>query len=81
MPTHKGIRFHQYLDNWRVRARSLQVCLQHIRELVRICPEAISGDGDIRAGTHLNRLPVSTSDLAGSIQHWTGGRPGGTSCP
>ena len=37
MATHRGIRFHQNLDNWLVRARSHQVSLQHIQELVRIC--------------------------------------------
>ena len=37
MATHRGIRTHQYLDDWLVRARSHQVCLQHIQELVRIC--------------------------------------------
>ena len=31
---HKGIRIHQYLDDWLVRARSHQACLQHTRELV-----------------------------------------------
>ena len=29
MATHKGIRIHQYLDDWLVRAKSHQVCLQH----------------------------------------------------
>ena len=37
MPIHKGIRIHQYLDNWLVRARSHQACLQHTQELVEIC--------------------------------------------
>ena len=36
MVTHRGIRIHQYLDDWLVRARSHQVCLQHIQVLVRI---------------------------------------------
>ena len=31
MAIHKGIRIHQYLDDWLVRARSHQVCLQHTR--------------------------------------------------
>ena len=34
---HKGIRIHQYLDDWLVRAGSHQVCLQHTQELVQIC--------------------------------------------
>ena len=37
MATHKGIRIHQYLDDWLVRARSHQVCLQYTQELVMIC--------------------------------------------
>ena len=35
MATFKGIRIHQYLDDWLVRAKSHQVCLQHTQELVR----------------------------------------------
>ena len=37
MAIHKGIRIHQYLDDWLVRARSRQACLQHTRDLVRLC--------------------------------------------
>ena len=37
MATQKGIRIHQYLDDWLVRARSHQVCLQHTQDLVKIC--------------------------------------------
>ena len=39
MAIHKGIRIHQYLDDWLVRSRSLQTCLQHTQELVEICQE------------------------------------------
>ena len=39
MAIHKGIRTHQYLDDWLVRARSHQVCLQHTQDLVKICQE------------------------------------------
>ena len=39
MAIHKGIRIHQYLDDWLVRARSNQVCLQHTQDLVKICQE------------------------------------------
>ena len=35
----KGIRIHQYLDNWLVRARSHQVCLQHTQDLLRMCQD------------------------------------------
>ena len=39
MAIHKGIRIHQYLDDWLVRARFHQVCLQHTQDLVKICQE------------------------------------------
>ena len=39
MVIHKGIRIHQYLDDWLVRATSNQVCLQHTQDLVKICQE------------------------------------------
>ena len=31
---HKDLGIHQYLDDWLVRARSHQACLQHTQELV-----------------------------------------------
>ena len=37
MASHKGIRIHQYLDDWLVRATSHQTCLQHTQSLVKIC--------------------------------------------
>ena len=37
MATHRGIRIHQYLDDWLVRATSHQACLQHTQSLVKIC--------------------------------------------
>ena len=37
MAIHKGIRIHQYLDDWLVRARSQHLCLQHTRLLVQMC--------------------------------------------
>ena len=36
---YKGIRIHQYLDDWFVRATSHQVCLQHTKLLVQICQD------------------------------------------
>ena len=35
----KGKRIHQYLDDWLVRARSHQTCLQHTQTLVALCQE------------------------------------------
>ena len=37
MAIHRGIRIHQYLDDWLVRATSHQACLQHTQILVKIC--------------------------------------------
>ena len=34
MAIHKDLRIHQYLDDWLVRARSHQACLQHTQEVV-----------------------------------------------
>ena len=39
MGTQKGIRVHQYLDDWLVRASSHRVCLLHTQILVRMCQE------------------------------------------
>ena len=39
MAFRKGIRIHQYLDDWLVRAKSHQVCLQHTQYLVRLCQD------------------------------------------
>ena len=39
MAIHKGIRIHQYLDDWFVRARSHQVCLQYTQDLVKMCQD------------------------------------------
>ena len=39
MAMHKGIRIHQYLDDWLVRAMSYQVCIQHTRVLLEMCQE------------------------------------------
>ena len=39
MAIHKGMRIHQYLDDWLVRVRSHQACLQHTHDLVKMCQE------------------------------------------
>ena len=39
MAIHKGIRIHQYLDNWLLRARSHQICLQHTQVLLKMCQQ------------------------------------------
>ena len=37
MAVQKGIRIHQYLDDWLVWAKSHQICLQHTQILVTLC--------------------------------------------
>ena len=37
MAIHKGIRNHQYLDDWLVRATSHRLCLEHTQVLVTVC--------------------------------------------
>ena len=37
MAGRKGIRIHQYLDDWLVRAKSYNICLQHTQSLVEMC--------------------------------------------
>ena len=39
MATHKGIRIHRYLDDWLVRSRSHQACLQQTQTLVQLCQD------------------------------------------
>ena len=39
MATCQGIRTHQYLHDWLVRAGSHQVCLRHTQHLVKICQD------------------------------------------
>ena len=39
MAIRKGIRIHQYLDDWLVRARSQETCLQHTQILIKMCQD------------------------------------------
>ena len=39
MTLQRGIRIHQYLDDWLVRARPHQICLQHKQTLVALCQD------------------------------------------
>ena len=39
MALQRGVRIHQYLDDWLVRATSHQTCLQHTQMLVDLCRE------------------------------------------
>ena len=61
MAIHQDLGIHQYLDDWLVRARSHQACLQHTQELVNNV-SATGLAGEIRAGAQTRlrfcRLPV-----------------------
>ena len=64
MAIHKDVRSHQYLDDWLVRARSHQTCLQHTQDLVNnVSATGLAGDlREVRAGAQTRlrfcRLPV-----------------------
>ena len=64
MAIHKDLRSQQYLDDWLVRARSHQACLQHTQELVNnVSATRLAGElREIRAGAQTRlqfyRLPV-----------------------
>ena len=64
MAIHKDLRIHQYLDDWLVRARSHQACLQHTQELVNNeSATGLAGElREVRAGAQTRlrfcRLPV-----------------------
>ena len=64
MAIHKDLRNHQYLDDWLVRARSHQACLQLTQELVNnVSATRLAGElREIRAGAQTRlqfcRLPV-----------------------
>ena len=50
MAIHKGLRIHQYLDDWLVRARSHQACLQHTQELVNnVSTIGLAGESELEA--------------------------------
>ena len=53
MALQKGIRIHQYLDDWLIRAKSHQICLQHTQTLGSSLPGSrfVSKHGKIRTGS------------------------------
>ena len=53
MASHKGIRIHQYLDDWLVRAKSHQAGLQHTQESGENMPKiGLAGEfGKVRTGS------------------------------
>ena len=59
----RGIRIHQYLDDWMMRVTSHQTCLQHTQTLVALLRTRLAGEqGKFRTGSktgfQLRRLPV-----------------------
>ena len=64
MTLQRGIRIHQYLDDWLVRARSHHTCLQHTQTLVALCQELRllvnreKSELDLKQVFKLCRLPV-----------------------
>ena len=72
MAIHKGIRIHQYLDDWLVRARSHQICLSTYPNSSESVPRfRFAGEcRKIRAGTQtglrLCRLPVRPQVWSGA---------------
>ena len=62
----KGIRIHQYLDDWLVRARSHQTCLQHTQTLVALCQEQSQTQPRALADpTNKNKRPPDWSGVPG----------------
>ena len=58
MAIHKELRIHQYLDDWLVRDRYHQACLQHTQELVNNVSAAGLTDELEPNKTSICRLPV-----------------------
>ena len=50
MTKNKGIRIHQYLDDWLVRATSHQTCLQNTQTLVYLCHYVRNSRGGVGGG-------------------------------
>ena len=71
MASNMGIRIHQYLDDWLVRATSHQDCLQHTQDLVGLCQRLgwIVNLEKVGAGAQTNlrfcRLPVRPQGRSG----------------
>ena len=83
MASHKGIRIHQYLDDWLVRATSRQACLQHTQSLLRICQKLRWPGifGKVRAGSKADlrfcRLPVRPPGRSGPTNPRQVAKPSG----
>ena len=58
MAIQTGIKIHQYLKDWLVRARSHRACLQHTQELGKMCQELGWLVNLEKSGLQLHRVPV-----------------------
>ena len=70
MALQRGIRIHQYLDDWLVRASTLDTCLQHTQTLVTRCQELgwlVKSKNWLPTGFQLRRLPVRPERGQGQI--------------
>ena len=71
MAIHRGIRIHQYLDDWLVTVTSHQACLQHTQKLVEICQKLgwLVNFGQVGAGSKTGlqfcRIPVRSPSRSG----------------
>ena len=78
MAIHRGIRAHQYLDDWLVRATSQHICLQHTQILVQMLAGEVR---EIRTGTQtsirLCRLPVRPQVRPGQTDSGPVAKPSG----
>ena len=82
MAIHKGIRIHQYLDDWLVRARSQQICLQHTQILVKMCQDLgwlvnLEKSAGTQTGLRLSRLPVRPQVRPGQTDSGPVAKPSG----
>ena len=70
MALQRGIRIHQYLDDWLVRASSHETCLQHTQNLVVLCQDLgwlvnKEKSAGSKTGFQLRRLPVRSERRQG----------------
>ena len=80
MAIHKGIRIHQYLDDWLVRAKSQQISLQHTQILVKMCQDLgwlVNLENSELEPKRLCRLPVRPQVRPGQTDSGPVAKPSG----
>ena len=79
----RGIRIHQYLDDWLLRAPSPEICLQHTQTLLALCRQLgwVVNMTQVRVssqtGLQFCRLPVRPDHRPGSTHSGPVGNPSG----